>query len=91
MKTAKLESAISISVQKEPKDSSTIQQSEQEEVFRVENDGKVFWKKDGKFRQAKIDSELAQAFACVVIKLAGLDYKKLIDKIKKTKLAKEIK
>ena len=53
------------------------------EFFRVENDGKVFWLKDGKMVRAKVDSELVQAFAFVVTEMSGYPSDKLVKKIVK--------
>src|SRR3990167_11533797 len=41
------------------------------ECMRIENDGKVFWLKNGEMVQATMDTELAQAFALVVVSMSG--------------------
>ena len=54
------------------------------EIMRLENNGRVFWLKDGKMTQAKIDKDLAQAFKYVIAKITnGLDEKKIIEDILK--------
>jgi len=59
-----------------------IKNKEQKEIFRFETDGKVFWLKNGKMVQAKIDKELAQAFEYCVIQMSGFSASKLIKKIR---------
>lgn len=52
------------------------------EMFRIEQSGKVFWKKDGhKMVQAKIDKDLAQVFAYAIVVMTGMDSKEYIKKI----------
>lgn len=62
-----------------------IEDSSAEELFRIENDGRVFWLKDGKTVQAKIDKDLGQAFAYVITKMGGYVLLDLIKEIKKVK------
>ena len=67
------------------------------EVMRIENDGRVFWLRDGKNKplvQAKIDNDIAQAFALCVVELTGLDTSAIIKNIQEkgyNKITKQAK
>ncbi len=56
----------------------------EDKVFEVDKDGKVFWLKDGKFTQAKMDTDLALAFMVAVMATSGFEYPALIKKIRES-------
>lgn len=51
------------------------------DLMHIKNDGKVFWRKNGKMTQAKMDSELALAFAYTVTELAKMSPEGVIREI----------
>ena len=56
--------------------------NDQKKVFEIDKDGKVFWLKNGKYTQAKMDIDLALAFMVVILSQLGYSYEALIEKIR---------
>ena len=50
--------------------------------FRVDLDGRVYWRRNGEMVNAVVDAELAQAFAYVVTTIAGFTPRELIERIR---------
>ncbi len=52
-------------------------------VFEIDKDGRVFWLKDGKLTQAKMDKDLSLAFMASVLGTSGFEFPELMEKIRK--------
>ena len=74
---------ITIKKSKEPDEIIKISAEEVGEVFRVENSGDIYWKKNGKMVKVEMEKDLALAFALVVSSLAGYGFPELMERIRK--------
>ena len=53
-----------------------------EEVFRIETDGTIFWKKDGKLVRAETDKDLGLALGLVIAAMTKMDTTEFIKRIR---------
>ncbi|MCK9578722.1 hypothetical protein M0R01_04530 [bacterium] len=59
-----------------------IKNSENNEIFRIENDGTVRWLKNGKLVIAKTDKDLGRAFGIVLFEMTGVSYRVFLEQYK---------
>lgn len=62
-----------------------ITNKDNKKIFEIDEGGKVFWLKNGKFTQAKIDKNLSLAFMVAICEGLGISYGRVIQKIREGK------
>jgi hypothetical protein len=64
-------------------------QNKKETIFKIENNGDVFWLKNGTLQKAEIDTDLSMAFTFCVLELTGFTFNDVIDRLIKERIERK--